>query len=147
MQPLKPFRFHCNLDLGRQKYSTPASHLHFHEDYGALACPFRAPASLQPRRVVHVASFLKFVLGQLDYIEDVGRLFPQREMFRNEVNAVNPRSDKGRQRVIAGNCDDVSGEDFCGLDFFQYPRYEGRTLLKKSPDWTSASMNLNFHIC
>ena len=103
VQPLKPFRFQCHLDLSRQKYSVPAGHFHFHEDYGELACPFRAPASLQPRRVVQMASFPEFVLGQLDHIQDVGGMFPPREIFCDEVNAVDPRSDEGRQGVIAGN--------------------------------------------
>ena len=110
MQPIKPFRFQCHLDLSRQKYSGPASHFHFHEDYGEFACLFRAPASFQPRRVVQMASFSEFVLGQLDHIQDVGGMFPKREIFGDEVNAVDPRSDEGRQGVIAGNGNDVAGE-------------------------------------
>jgi hypothetical protein len=81
-----------------------------------------------------MASFSEFVLWQLDYIQDVGGLFPQREIFGDEVDAVDPRSDEGRQGVIAGNCNDISGEHFCGLDFLQYPRCQGRTVLEKSLD-------------
>src|SRR5208282_384191 len=145
-QPMKPFRFQWYLDLNRQKYLIPAGHFHFHEDYGQLACPFRAPASLQPRRVVHLASFSEFVLGQFDHIQDVGGMFPEREIFGDEVNAVDPRSDEGRQGVIAGNCNDVAGEDASGLNSLQYPRYQGRIVLKKSLDRPFASMNSNFHV-
>ena len=146
VQPLKPFHFQSHLNLGRQKYSIPASHFHFHEDYGELASPLRASASLQPRRVVHMASFSEVVLGQLDHIQDVAGIIPKGEIFGDEVNAVDPRSDKGRQGEIAGNGDDVSGEDFCGLDFVQYPRCQSRTVLEKSLDGTSLGMNSNFHV-
>jgi hypothetical protein len=145
-QSLKPFRFHCHLDLSRQKYSIPASHFHFHEAQGELACSFRASASFQPRRVVLMTSLSEFVLGQLDHIQDVGGLFPEREIFADKINAIDPRSDKGRQGVIAGNCNDVAGEDASGLDPLPYPSGYGRIVLQKSFDRTSASMNLNFHV-
>lgn len=146
VQPLKAFGFQWHLDLSRQKYSIPARHFHFHEAYGEIARPFRAPASLQPRRVVHMASFSKCVLGQLDHIQDVGGMFPEREIFGDEVNAVDPRSDVGRQGVIAGNRNDVATEDASGLDSLQYTSRQGRIVLEKSLDRPSASMNSNFHV-
>ena len=83
-----------------------------------------------------MASFSEFVLGQLDHIQDVGGIFPEREIFGDEVNAVDLRSGEGRQGIIAGNGDDVAGEDFCGLDSLQYPSCQGRIVLKKSLDRT-----------
>ena len=142
---MKPFRFQWHTDLSRQKYSVSAGQFHFHEDHGELACPFRAPASLLSRRVVHMASFSEFVLGQLGHIQDVGGMFPERESFGDEVNAVDPRSGEGRQGLIAGNCNDVAGEEASGLDSLQYPRCQGRIVLKKRLDRPSASMNSNFH--
>src|SRR5271165_601849 len=143
---MKPLRFQWHLDLSRQEYSTPASHFHFHEDYGELAGPFRGPASLQPRRVAHMAAFSEFVLGQLDHVHDVGGMFPEREFFGDEVNAVDPRSDEGRQGVLAGNGNALAGEDASGLDSLQYPSRQGRIVLEKSLDRPSASMNSNFHV-
>jgi hypothetical protein len=62
-----------------------------------------------------------------------------------EIHAVDPRSDEGRQGVFAGNCNDVAGEHFRGLDSLQYPTNQRRSVLKESFDRAFASMNSNFH--
>ena len=67
--------------------------------------------------------------------------FQTGRFFRDQVNAVDPRSDEGRQGVIAGNCNGVPGEDFCGLDFLQYTSCQVRIVLEKSLDRTSLGMN------
>src|SRR5208337_2116741 len=101
---------------------------------------------LQLRRIVHMASFSEFVLGQLEHLQDVGGMFPERKSFGDKVNAVDPRGDEGRQGVIAGNCNGVAGEHFSGLDSLQYAKCQGQIVLEKSLDRTSASMNSNFHM-
>lgn len=93
-----------------------------------------------------MTSVSEFVLGHLDHIQNVGRIFPGSEIFADKVNAIDLRRGEGRQGIIPGNGDDLGGEDCRGPDFFQYPICQGLVILNKCLDRPSASLNSNFHV-
>jgi len=135
-QALQPLRRQSHPDFGCKKYSGPAGHLQCHKDQSEFACLFWGPPSLQPRRLIQMPSLSEFVFGQLDHVQNVVGMFPDREIFVDKVNAVYPGSGEGRQGIFAGNSNDVAGEHFCGLDARQYRSYQRRVVLKKSLDLT-----------
>ena len=51
-------------------------------------------AAAPARRVVQMASLPEFVLGQLDHVQNVVGMFPERESFVDEVNAIDGEATK-----------------------------------------------------